>query len=432
MEQVLGPYDGFRTVGRLHSANGLLTARMPVSIGALCNIDLGDERSRTAEVVGFDRDMAQILPFENTGGLSAQATVTTNNRRFRIPVGPALMGRVINGLGEPVDGKGPIRTNTYVDLATATPAAMSRERIREPFVVGQRVLDGCLTIGKGQRIGLFAGSGVGKSTLLGEIAKGAESDINVVALVGERGREVRPFLDDCLGKEGLAKSVTVVSTADETPLMRIRAAQLAISVANYHREQGQNALLLLDSMTRVATAQREIGLLLGEPPSSRGFTPSVFTMLSRLLEQLGASDKGTITGIVTVLVDGDDMDEPIADCVRGIVDGHIVLDRSLAERAHFPSINVARSVSRVFNDIVSPEHLRAVQTLRQLLKTYDEVAELIQIGAYKAGTTPDVDRAVALMPAVNATLQQTPGEFTSFEDTVTALIHIANSWKPAE
>ncbi|MCA9212372.1 MAG: FliI/YscN family ATPase [Planctomycetales bacterium] len=429
MEQVLGQYDGFQTVGKLHSANGLLTAHMPVAIGALCELHLDKNRCRTAEVVGFDGDLAQILPFESIGGLSSRATVTSSNRRFRVPVGPQLLGRVINGVGQPVDGMGPIRTSTYIDLDINSPLAMHRERISEPFVTGQRVLDGCLTFGKGQRVGLFAGSGVGKSTLLGEIAKGAQSDINVIALIGERGREVRPFLDDCLGSEGLAKSIVVVSTADETPLMRIHAAQVAIALASFHRDEGQDALLLLDSMTRIAMAQREIGLLLGEPPSTRGYTPSVFTMLSKLLEQLGAAETGTITGIVTVLVDGDDMDEPIADCVRGIVDGHIVLNRALAERAHFPAIDVVRSVSRVIMDITSSEHLAAAQTLRQLLATYEEVAELVQIGAYRSGSNIEVDRAIALMPAVNAFLRQAPRETSTFADTVATLQRIASAWK---
>jgi flagellum-specific ATP synthase len=334
-------------------------------------------------------------------------------------------------MGRPVDGQGPIRATSYCDLSNSTPAPMQRNKITEPFVTGQRVIDSLLTFGRGQRVGLFAGSGVGKSTLLGEIARGAESDVNVIALIGERGREVRPFLDDCLGPDGLDKSITVVSTADQTPLMRIRAAQTAIAIASEHRRQGRNVLLLLDSMTRVAMAQREIGLLLGEPPSSRGFTPSVFTVLAQLLEQLGASDKGTITGIVTVLVDGDDMDEPIADCVRGIVDGHVVLDRKLAERSHFPAINVASSISRVFQDVASPDHQQASRTLRQLMATYDEVAELIRIGAYKSGTSAEVDQAVALMPAVNTLLKQRPHEYTNYNDTVAALTKIANSWQHA-
>lgn len=431
MEKLLDRYDGFRTVAKLRSANGLLSVRMPVAIGSLCNVQIDNEQSRIAEVVGFENGTAQILPFEPTEGLSSHASVSSTNRKLRIPTGDVLMGRVIDGVGRPVDGKGPIRATSFCELNNSTPQAMQRNRVRQPFVTGQRVIDSLLTFGRGQRVGLFAGSGVGKSTLLGEIAKGAQSDVNVIALIGERGREVRPFLDDCLGAKGLAKSITVVSTADQTPLMRIRAAQSAIAIANDHRQKGRNVLLLLDSMTRVAMAQREIGLLLGEPPSSRGFTPSVFSVLAQLLEQLGASDTGTITGIVTVLVDGDDMDEPIADCVRGIVDGHVVLDRKLAEKSHFPAINVASSVSRVFHDVTSSEHQQAAQSLRRLIATHEEVAELIRIGAYKSGTTPEVDRAIALMPAVNALLQQRPSEFTSFHDTITALSQIATSWEQA-
>lgn len=410
----------------MHSANGMLTARLPVSIGDRCDIHLDDGSQRPAEVVGFDGRFAQILPFESCAGVSGRAKVSSPGTRLQTPTGPALLGRVIDGLGRPIDGKGPVRPTHRVSAHNNAPSAMHRQRVQRPFATGQRVIDSMLTVGCGQRMGLFAGSGVGKSTLLGEIARGAESDMNVVALIGERGREVRPFLEDCLGAEGIAKSVTVVSTADQTPLMRVRAAETAIATATFFREQGLNVLLLLDSVTRVAMAQREIGLMLGEPPSSRGFTPSVFAKIATLLEQLGASERGTITGILTVLVDGDDLDEPIADCVRGIVDGHIVLSRRLAERSHFPAIDVSASVSRVFPDVASPDQKEAARTIRRLLAEYEDVAELIRIGAYKPGSAPVVDVAISLLPAINALLQQRPGEHTAFDDTVNATVRIAH------
>jgi flagellum-specific ATP synthase len=277
-------------------------------------------------------------------------------------------------------------------------------------------------------VGLFSGSGVGKSTLLGEIAKGAQSDLNVIALIGERGREVRPFLDDCLGPGGLKDSVTIVSTADETPLMRVRAAETAVTLASAFRAEGAHVLLMLDSMTRVAVAQREIGLQLGEPPSARGYTPSVFQLLAHLLEQLGATETGTVTGIVSVLVDGDDMDEPISDSVRAVVDGHFVLDRKLAEMGHFPAIDVSRSVSRVFLDVTTPEHQQVAGKLRTILATYNDVADLIRIGAYTPGSSAEVDMAIKLMPVLRTLLRQGIGEYARFDETVVAMQQIAAAW----
>jgi flagellum-specific ATP synthase len=283
-------------------------------------------------------------------------------------------------------------------------------------------------MGRGQRVGLFSGAGVGKSTLLGEIAKGAVSDLNVIALVGERGREVRPFLESCQGPEGLARSVVVVSTADEPPLLRIRATQTAISIADYFRSQGAHVLLLLDSLTRLARAQREIGLLMEEPPSARGYTPSVFELLSQTLEHLGTSATGSITGILTILVDGDDMDEPVSDAVRAIVDGHIVLDRKIAEKGHFPAVNVSASISRVFRDVTSREQQAAARKIRAILSTYSDVVDLIRVGAYTRGTSPQVDRAVDLLPAVEMFLRQEVGSYAPFEETRQVMEQIAAAW----
>lgn len=396
-------------------------------MGDLCDLHLSKGESQLAEVIGFSNGVAQILPFEERMGLRADTRVVGRGRKFTIPVGTELLGRVLDGLGRPLDSKPMPSTREHWPLVMSPPSPMLRQRVERPFVTGQRVIDGLLTMGRGQRVGLFAGSGVGKSTLLGEIAKGAESDINVIALIGERGREVRPFLDDCLGS-GLEKSIAFVATADQTPLMRVRAAESAVAVADYFRRQGANVLFMLDSMTRIAHAQREIGLQLGEPPSSRGYTPSVFQLLARLLEQLGNADEGGITAIVTVLVDGDDLEEPISDAVRSIVDGHFVLDRHLAEKGHFPAINVGRSVSRVFRDVTQGGHQQAATKLRALLATFEEVADLVRIGAYEAGSSPEVDAALKVMPALQVFLRQRVGEYGRLTETVGAMMRLADAW----
>lgn len=381
-----------------------------------------------SEVIGFQERTARIMPFHHAHGLAPDATIIGLRRQHRVPFGKKLLGRVLNGLGEPIDGKGPLGPLNRKEMLRAAPPAVERPRIEAPFVTGQKVIDSLLTLGIGQRAGLFAGSGVGKSTLLGEIARGAQSDLNVIALIGERGREVRPFLDDYLGAEGCARSVIVVSTSDQTPLMRVRAAQTAITIADGFRSQGAKVLLLLDSLTRLAMAQREIGLLLGEPPSSRGYTPSVFYLLANLLEQLGNTPDGSVTGILTVLVDGDDMDEPISDAVRGILDGHLVLDRSLAEKGHYPAIAVNRSLSRVFRDVTTKEHQAAAQKIRSILATWQEVADLVRIGAYAKGSSPRVDRALMLLPKVEQFLMQRAGSFSSFQDTRKQMEEIAAAW----
>jgi flagellum-specific ATP synthase len=297
-----------------------------------------------------------------------------------------------------------------------------------PFVTGQRVIDGLLTCGRGQRIGLFSGSGVGKSTPLGEIARHAVADVNVIVLVGERGREVRPFLEDCLGADGLERSAVVVATADETPLMRVRAVSTAITIADHFRREGLNVLFLLDSLTRMATAQREIGLARGEPPTARGYTPSVFSLIASTLEALGNSESGSITGILTVLVDGDDLDEPITDAARSVLDGHVVLSRKLAEKGHFPAVDVGASISRVFRDVTTPEHQTAARKIRAIMATHAEVADLIQIGAYQKGSVPQIDRAVELLPRVHEFLQQPAGTWSSQSETEERMHKLAEAW----
>lgn len=421
--------DGIQTAGTLRSVGGLLTASLDASVGELCRIGRSSDAFVDGEVIGLDRGVAQIMPFQRATGLQLDAPVVGTGRRLRVPLGRALLGRVIDGLGRPMDDVGPLIIDRWGSVRQRTPDPLERPRIREAFVTGQRAIDGLTTCGRGQRVALLAGSGVGKSTLLGEIAKGAQSDVNVIALIGERGREVRPFLEDSLGEAGLQQSVVVVATADEAPLMRVRATQTAITIADHFRQQGANVLLLMDSLTRVAMAQREIGLLVGEPPNARGYTASVFQLLSSILEMLGQTADGAITGILTVLVDGDDMDDPIADAVRAIVDGHIVLNRRLAEKGHFPAIDVSASLSRVFRDVTPPSHQASALALRQILATHDEVEDLVRIGAYQSGSSPQVDRALALVPAVHAFLQQQPDTFTGWDDTQNAMAQLASSWK---
>ena len=420
--------DDFQNVGRLRSAQGLLTANLHCDLGELAIIQSHSASNVLAEVIGFNGGRAQLMPLEPFDQLRSGAMVQGLGRRFAVPVGDRLLGRVIDGLGRPIDGRGPLVGHSRAPVGGPSPAPLERPRIDQPLVTGQRVIDGFLTCGLGQRMALLAGSGVGKSTLLGEIAKGSSADINVVALVGERGREVKPFLDDCLGPAGISRSVTVVATADQPPLQRVRAAEGAVAVADYFRQRGYHVLLMLDSITRLAVAQREVGLLLGEPPSARGYTPSVFQKLATLLERLGMSESGSVTGILTVLVDGDDLDEPVTDAVRATVDGHIVLDRRLAQLGHFPAVDISRSLSRVFRDLTDVPHQAAAQKLRTVLATYDEVVDLIRIGAYAAGSSPQVDMAIQMKPALDALVRQDIGDRTSWEDTRRAMFQIAQRW----
>jgi flagellum-specific ATP synthase len=339
-----------------------------------------------------------------------------------------LLGRIVDGMGAPIDGKGPILTNVNRETVAKVPDALTRQRIEKPLQTGLRAIDGLLTMGVGQRVGLFSGSGVGKSTLLGEIAKYSSADCNVIALVGERGREVRPFLEDCLGPTGLQRSVIVLATSDQTPLMRVRAVQTAVTIANEFRRNGNNVLFMLDSLTRLAMAQREIGLLMGEPPTARGYTPSVFQLLASTLEQLGNSATGSVTALATVLVDGDDMNDPIADAVRAVVDGHIVLNRRLAERGHFPAIDVSASISRTFMDVTSASHQEAARTVKRAIATYQTNADLIRAGAYQRGAAADIDLAIELMPKIDTFLQQGIEQHSAFEDTIYELMQLAARW----
>ena len=405
-----------------------MSCSLPAAIGDQCLMITASGEEVPGEVIGFANGRAFVVPFEHPRGVRPGMSVIRMGSHMTIPVGSRLLGRVVDGRGRPVDDRGPLGDGPMRSLSHEPPPAMDRQPVQVPFATGQRAIDGLLTCGRGQRVGIFAGSGVGKSTLLGEIAKGSEAEVNVIALIGERSREVRPFLEECLGSEGLQRSVVVVSTCDQTALMRVRAVQAAVTVAEYFRDRGANVLLLMDSLTRFAMAQRELGLALGEPPSARGYTPSVFQLLAATLERLGNGAEGSITGFITVLVDGDDLDEPISDAARSLLDGHIVLDRRMAERAHFPAISVAKSISRVSRDVCDMTHLIAARNTRSAVAVYEEAEDLIRIGAYAKGTSPPIDRAIELMPVINGFLQQEVGQRSTFEETRSWLERIAAAW----
>ena len=382
-------------------------------------------RKIPAQVVGFRDDRILIMPFGEIHGIAPGGAITSSESSAFIKVGEQLQGRVIDALGEPMDGRPLPIMRQSTPLYRDPPNPVTRARISECLDLGVRALNGVLTVGRGQRVAIMAGSGVGKSTLLGMIARTSQSDVNVIALVGERGREVREFIERDLGPEGLARSVVVVATGDQSALLRIRAAFVATAIAEFFRDQGKTVNLMVDSVTRLAMAQREVGLAAGEPPATRGYTPSVFALLPRLLERAGTSSgAGSITGLYTVLVEGDDMNEPVADTVRGILDGHIVLSRKLASRGHYPAIDILQSISRSMSDIVSPEVMRAANEAREVLASYQDAEDLITIGAYKAGQNPRVDRAVQKIDAVNAFLRQPVGEPTSLSDSWQTLADI--------
>ncbi len=394
-----------------------------VSVGSQVTIRSG-QHLIAAQVVGFRRDKILLMPFAEPQGISPGAVITATGASSDVVVSDALLGQVVDAMGRPIDGSAISEIGELMPLYRTPPNPVTRKRIREPFDLGVKAINSILTVGKGQRIGIMSGSGVGKSTLMGMIAKHSKSDINVIGLVGERGREVREFIERDLGEEGLKRSVVVVATGDESALMRIRAAFLATTIAEYFRDQGKEVVLMLDSVTRLAMAQREIGLAIGEPPSTRGYTPSVFSMLPKLLERAGTSHIGSITGLYTVLVEGDDMNEPIADTVRGILDGHIVLSRRLAGKGHYPAIEVLQSVSRVMPDIVPPGVVDLASVARDIIATYRDSEDLITIGAYKPGQNKKVDLAVALIDELNAFLTQKPGEKFAMQDSWRQLAEI--------
>ena len=402
METVRALPAGPQAYGRVQSVVGLLVeaSHLDAAVGELCFIYESQQpggRRIKAEVVGVQGSTSILMPLEETIGLRAGCLVERSQLPLSVPVGDALLGRVIDANGRPIDGLGPLHTSGEQPVHADPPPPLARRMIDTPLQTGVRAMDAFLTLGKGQRIGIFAGSGVGKSTLLGMIARRSQADVNVIALIGERGREVQEFITDSLGPEGLARSVVVAITSDQAAMSRVKAASVAMAVAESFRDRGKDVLLMMDSVTRVAMAQREIGLAIGEPPTTRGYTPSVFALLPRLLERAGPGTDGTITGIFTVLVDGDDMDEPVSDAVRGILDGHVVLSRKLAHAGHFPAIDVLQSVSRVMPRVTTPEARATAE-------------DLIRIGAYEPRTNPVLDRAVAAHEPLTAFLQQAVDE----------------------
>jgi len=416
--------------GKVTKVVGLVTeARGPVSrLGGICDIyPKGDMPKAKAEVVGFRDNRVLLMPLEEIRGIGPGSRVVAKEQKASIGVGQGLLGRVIDGLGNPIDGKGPVPVDREYPIYANPINPLLRKRINQPLDVGIRAINGLLTIGCGQRMGIFAGSGVGKSVLLGMIARKTTADINVIALIGERGREVNDFIIKELGEEGLKRSVVVVATSDHLPLIRMRGAFVATAVAEYFRDQGKHVMLMMDSVTRFAMAQREVGLALGEPPTTKGYTPSVFTMLPRLLERAGtSSNHGTITGLYTVLVEGDDMNEPIADAVRSILDGHIILSRDLAVQNHYPAIDILGSISRVMVEITSNEHRQNASRLREILATYRKAEDLINIGAYVAGSNPRIDYAIKMIERVNRYLRQGIEENVTFEESLGELETLFN------
>jgi FliI/YscN family ATPase len=409
-----------RVVGLVIEAVGLDAA-----MGELCEIqNLAGEASVLAEVVGFHERGILLMPLEELEGVHPGSPVRQLRRSFGAQVGPGLLGRILDGLGHPMDGRGDIGPTTRVPLFADPPNPLARSPISEPLVTGVRALDGLLTIGRGQRMGIFSGSGVGKSTLLGMIARHASSDVNVIALLGERGREVNEFIQKSLGPEGLARSVLVVATGDQSALIRARGALVATAIAEYFRDEGKQVLLMVDSVTRVAMAWREIGLAVGEPPTTRGYPPSVFASLPRLLERAGNGLAGGITGIYTVLVEGDDFNEPVADHARAVLDGHVLLSRDLASGGHFPAIEALGSTSRLRNEIIDLEHLSAAKRFQALMAAYRDKEDLISVGAYQSGSDPITDAAIRLREPMLQFLRQTPGECAGFQGTRDRLLSI--------
>lgn len=427
LQSLVSRLDTVRANGLVTQVIGLVveSAGPAAQVGEICTIRPGGRNARLvkAEVVGFKQNRVLLMPLGEMAGIKPGSEVIASGEAQQVTVGDGLLGRVLDGLGDPMDGKGSLGQAgaKHYPINAAPPDALTRRRITEPLQLGIRAIDGLLTMGKGQRMGIFAGSGVGKSTVLGMIARNTTADINVICLVGERGREVREFLESDLGEEGLRRSVLVVATSDKPPLVRLKAPLVATSIAEYFRDQGKDVMLMMDSVTRLAMAQREVGLAVGEPPATRGYTPSVFALLPKILERSGTSDKGTITALYTVLVEGDDENEPIADTVRGILDGHIWLSRDLAARGHYPAIEIGRSVSRVMGQVTNREQRTAAQKLRETLAVYKEAEDLINIGAYQEGTNPRIDHARQMIEPVRAFLQQGVHEHMTFADTVAAL-----------
>lgn len=407
--------------GKITKVTGLtIESNGPMAtIGELCYIyPYMSNKPILSEVVGFKDEKILLMPLGEMEGIASGSVVVGSGKSLRVNVGKELIGRVLDGLGNPIDGLGPIKSNKSYPVSNSPPSPLDRMTIKEPLALGVKAIDGLLTCGKGQRVGIFAGSGVGKSTLMGMISRNSTADVNVIGLIGERGREVNEFLQNDLTDEGLKKSVVVVVTSDQPALIRVKGAMITTAIAEYFRDQGLNVMLLMDSLTRFAMAQREIGLAIGEPPVTRGFTPSVFAMMPKLLERTGTSDKGTITGLYTVLVDGDDLTEPVTDTARGILDGHIVLSRKLANTNHYPAIDVLASISRVMPNISSKNHINMANSIKDIMAVYQEAEDLINIGAYKKGSNKKIDIAIDLIDDINQFLEQETYSSPTFEESL--------------
>jgi len=406
-----------KIVGLTIEADGPL-----LGIGTRCSIESIDGRRILAEIVGFNDNRVILMPYDESEGIAPGSTVTNESYGNTVKVSDSLLGRVLDGLGNPIDGKGPIKNFELVNVYNSPPQAMDREIIKTPVSTGIKTIDNLMTVGRGQRVGIFAGSGVGKSVALGMIARNSDADVNVIALIGERGREVREFIERDLGPEGLKRSVLVVATSDQSALVRKLGAFVGTSIAEYFRSKGHNVMLMMDSVTRFAMSQREIGLTVGEPPTTKGYTPSVFGLLPKLLERAGTQKgKGNITGLYTVLVEADDMNDPIGDSVRSIIDGHIVLSRTLAAKNHYPAVDVLNSASRLMKEIVTDKQFANAGRLRDLLATYNEAEDLINIGAYVKGSNPKIDEAIAKIDKINSFLRQGIDDSISFEESAKML-----------
>ena len=416
--------DYIKKLGRVTQVVGLTieSTGPEVNLGAACVIRANKYAAPiVAEVVGFRNNNILLMPMGDMSGIGPGSIVEALGKPMRVKVSNGLLGRSLNGIGQPMDGKGHLPPGEMYNITNPPPNPLTRERINKPLPLGVKAIDGLLTVGRGQRIGIFAGSGVGKSTLMGMIARNTKADINVIALIGERGREVREFLEKDLGEEGVKRSVLVIATSDQPALVRTKAAETATSIAEFFRAQGKDVLLLMDSLTRYAMAQREIGLATGEPPVTRGYTPSVFAVMPRLLERAGNSEKGSITGIYTVLVDGDDLTEIVTDVARGILDGHIVLNRKIANRNHYPAIDVLASVSRVMPDVTTNEHRAAANEVKKMMAVYKDAEDLINIGAYQKGSSADIDLAINKNAAINAFLTQSVNDKIEYDDVLSQL-----------
>ncbi|MBE0659571.1 MAG: FliI/YscN family ATPase [Bryobacteraceae bacterium] len=429
LHRVVAETDPFRRTGVVRETSGLIIESdgPAAALGDFCEILTTQRRRIRTQVVGFRNGRVLSMPLEETPGLQLGDTIVARGHEARLAAGPGLLGRVLDGFGRPIDGLGPIEADKYYVLDAQPPGPLEREPIRDRLVTGVRAIDGFLTCGRGQRIGIFGGSGVGKSTLLASLVKNNDAQVSVLALIGERNREVRDFIENDLGPEGLKRSVVVVATSDRPAPLRIRALQVALAAAEYFRDQGKDVLLVADSVTRLAMAQREIGLAAGEPPSQKGYTPSVFQLLPRVFERAGRFKDGSITAFFTVLVEGDDMNEPIADAVRGILDGHIVLSRALGQKGHYPAIDVLQSVSRLAPRVAAPGQAESANRIRETMALLENAADLIRVGAYASGSNPQLDSAIAIEKEIQSFLRQTPHETSDIDTTAKLMANLARA-----